>query len=82
MVTRLKQMWATDIPYIPVRADYVYLDAVIDWHGLYELSWKLSKTLEASSRMRAMAEAITVYGVPEIFNNNQGCQFTSAEFTE
>ncbi len=75
-------MWATDITYIPVRGGYVYLCAVIDWHSRYVLAWELSNTLDASFCVAAVARAMAVYGVPEIFNTDQGCQFTSAEFTQ
>ena len=80
-VRRPNQVWATDITYIPVRGGYVYLCAVIDWHSRYVLSWELSNTLDATFCVRAVARAMAVYGVPEVFNTDQGCQFTSAEFT-
>jgi putative transposase len=81
-VTRPNQVWATDITYIPVAGGFVYLCAVIDWHSRYVLAWELSNTLDASFCVRAVRRAITAHGVPEIFNTDQGCQFTSAEFTQ
>jgi putative transposase len=81
-VTRPNQVWATDITYIPVRGGYVYLCAVIDWHSRYVLAWELSNTLDASFCVRAVARAMAAHGAPEIFNTDQGSQFTSAEFTQ
>jgi len=80
-VTRPNQVWATDITYVPVQGGYVYLCAVIDWHSRCVLAWELSNTLDASFCVRAVQRAITRHGPPEIFNTDQGCQFTSAEFT-
>lgn len=80
-VTRPNQVWATDITYIPVAGGYVYLCAVIDWHSRYVLAWELSNTLDAEFCVRAVGRAIAAHGVPDIFNTDQGCQFTSAEFT-
>ena len=81
-VTRPNQVWATDITYIPVRGGYVYLCAVIDWHSRYVLAWELSNTLDATFCVRAVQRAMAAHGVPEIFNTDQGSQFTSAEFTQ
>ena len=81
-VERANQVWATDITYIPVRGGFVYLCAVIDWHTRMVLAWELSNTLDASFCVRAVQRAMEVYGTPEIFNTDQGCQFTSAEFTQ
>jgi len=75
------QVWATDITYIPMRRGFVYLCAVIDWHSRRVLAWRLSNTLTTDFCIEAVEEAITSYGRPEIFNTDQGCQFTSAEFT-
>jgi len=80
-VTRPNQVWATDITYIPVRGGYVYLCAVIDWHSRYVLAWELANTLDASFCVRAVQRAMAAHGVPEIFNTDQGSQFTSAAFT-
>jgi len=81
-VTRPNQVWATDITYILVAGGFVYLCAVIDWHSRYVLAWELSNTLDAAFCVRAVRRAIQLHGVPEIFNTDQGCQFTSAEFTQ
>ncbi|MCC5023404.1 MAG: IS3 family transposase [Candidatus Synoicihabitans palmerolidicus] len=81
-VERSSQVWATDITYIPVCGGFVYLCAVIDWHSRMVLAWELSNTLDASFCVRAVQCAMAIYGKPEIFNPDQGCQFTSAEFTQ
>jgi len=80
-VNRPNQVWATDITYIPVQGGYAYLCAVIDWHSRCVLSWELSNTLDASFCVRALKRALAEHGTPDIFNTDQGCQFTSAEFT-
>ncbi len=80
-VTRPNQVWATDITYVPVQGGYAYLCAVIDWHSRCVLAWELSNTLDASFCVRAVQRALAAHGTPEIFNTDQGCQFTSAEFT-
>lgn len=80
-VTRPNQVWATDITYVPVQGGYVYLCAVIDWFSRCVLAWELSNTLDAGFCARVVQRAIARHGPPEIFNSDQGCQFTSAEFT-
>ena len=80
-VNRPNQVWATDITYIPVQGGYAYLCAVIDWHSRCVLSWERSNTLDASFCVRALVRALAEHGTPDIFNTDQGCQFTSAEFT-
>ena len=81
-IDRPKQVWATDITYIPLEKSFLYLVAIIDWHSRKVLSWKLSNTLETRFCLEALDEAICKYGAPEIFNSDQGSQFTSIEFTE
>lgn len=81
-VNRPNQVWATDVTYIPIEGGYLYLCAVIDWYSRAVLAWELSNTLDARFCVQAVRHAIEQYGVPEIFNTDQGCQFTSAEFTE
>ena len=81
-VTRPNQVWATDITYLSLPGGHVYLCAVLDWHSRYVLSWELSNTLDASFCVRAVQRALAQYGVPEIFNTDQGCQFTATEFTQ
>ena len=80
-IDRSNQVWATDITYIPMRRGFVYLIAVIDWHSRRVLSWRLSNTMTTDFCLDAVREAIARYGTPEIFNTDQGSQFTSAEFT-
>jgi putative transposase len=80
-VTRVNQVWSTDITYIRLRNGFVYLTAVIDWYSRYVLAWRLSTTLETAFCKEALEEALAKYGKPEIFNTDQGSQFTSEEFT-
>ena len=80
-INRINQVWSTDITYIPMRKGFLYLTAVIDWHSRYVLSWRLSNSLDSGFCVDALQEAIDKYGVPEIFNTDQGCQFTSKAFT-
>jgi putative transposase len=80
-VERPNQVWATDITYIPMRRGFVYLVAVMDWYSRRVLSWRLSNTLIADFCLDAVSEAIARHGRPEIFNTDQGSQFTGAEFT-
>jgi putative transposase len=79
-VVRPNQVWATDITYIPVQGGYLYLTAVMDWHTRYILSWRLSNTLDVRFCLEALEESLK-YGTPEIFNSDQGSQYTSKEFT-
>ncbi len=81
-VERSNQVWATDITYIPVNGGVIYLCAVIDWHSRMVLAWELSNTLDASFCVRAVQRAMAIHGRPEIFNTDQGSQFTSAAFTQ
>ena len=75
------QVWAADITYIPMSRGFMYLVAVMDWHSRKVLSWRLSNTMEAEFCVEALQEAIGRYGCPEIFNTDQGAQFTSEAFT-
>jgi len=79
-IDRPNQVWAADITYIPMRRGFVYLVAVIDWFSRRVLAWRLSNTLTADFCLDAVREAIYRYGTPEIFNTDQGSQFTSTEF--
>lgn len=81
-IDRPNQVWAADITYIPMARGFVYLVAVIDWYTRKTLSWRLSNTLTTDFCVEALEEAFAKYGQPEIFNTDQGCQFTSLEFTE
>ena len=79
-VTRPNQVWSSDITYLPLRHGFLYLTAVIDWYSRYVLAWRLSNTLEGSFCLEALDEALAL-GRPEIFNSDQGSQFTAAAFT-
>ena len=80
-VIRPNQVWAMDITYIPMARGFVYLAAVVDWFSRRVLAWRLSITMEATFCVEALEESLARYGTPEIFNTDQGSQFTSAEFT-
>ena len=80
-IERPNHVWATDITYIPMRRGFVYLVAIVDWYSRRVLTWRLSNTLTTDFCIEALEEAITRYGPPDIFNTDQGSQFTSAEFT-
>jgi len=75
------QVWATDITYIPMARGFMYLIAIMDWATRKVLSWRLSNTLDTRFCVEALKEALFKYGAPEIFNTDQGCQFTSEAFT-
>ena len=79
-VNRVNQVWSTDITYVPMSRGFMYLVAVIDWHSRYVLSWRLSNSLESSFCMEALEAALEL-GCPEIFNTDQGVQFTNRLFT-
>lgn len=81
-VSRVNQVWATDITYIPMDHGFAYLVAIIDWYSRRVLAWRLSNTLETTFCIDALEEALRRYGRPEIFNTDQGSQFTSADFTD
>ena len=80
-ITRPNQVWAADITYIPMARGFLYLIAIIDWYSRYVLSWRLSNTLDAGFCVEALEEALK-NGRPEIFNTDQGAQFTGEAFTE
>ena len=79
-ITRPNQVWAMDITYLPMKRGFVYLAVVLDWATRRILSFRLSNTLTADFCVEAVEEAIARHGVPEIFNTDQGSQFTSCEF--
>ena len=81
-ITQPNQVWAMDITYIPMARGFVYLAAVLDWASRRVLSWRLSITMEAAFCVEALEEALATYGKPEIFNTDQGSQFTGAAFTD
>jgi len=80
-IVRPNQVWATDITYLPMRHGFLYLVAILDWYSRYVVAWKLSNSLETAFCRDALKEALRT-GSPEIFNTDQGVQFTSAEFTQ
>src|ERR1700675_3646780 len=80
-ITRSNQVWAADITYLPMTRGFVYLFAVMDWASRRVLAWRLSNTLTTDFCIDAVQEALASYGTPTIFNTDQGCQFTSQEFT-
>jgi putative transposase len=80
-VTRPNQVWAMDITYIPMARGFVYLAVVLDWFSRRVLSWRLSITMEASFCVETLQDALARYGKPEIFNTDQGSQFTGTMFT-
>jgi putative transposase len=79
-ITRPDQVWSSDITYVPLRHGFLYLVAVMDWYSRYVLSWRLSNTLEGSFCVEALDEALS-RARPEIFNTDQGSQFTACSFT-
>jgi len=74
------QVWAADITYVPMSWGFMYLVAIMDWHSRKVLSWRVSNSMDAYFCVEALEEAIDKYGCPEIFNTDQGCQFTSESF--
>jgi putative transposase len=80
-INRANQVWAADITYLPMARGFCYLVAIMDWASRRVLAWRLSNTLDASFCIEALEEAIMRYGTPEIFNSDQGSQFTSDAFT-
>ena len=75
------QVWSSDITYIRLEGGFAYLVAIIDWYSRYVLSWRLSNSLDTAFCIDALEDSFT-YGCPEIFNTDQGCQFTSVDFTQ
>jgi putative transposase len=81
VIDRPNQVWCADITYIPVQRGFLYLVAVMDWATRHVLAWRLSNTMDASFCVEALNEALSKYGEPDIFNTDQGSQFTSFDFT-
>jgi putative transposase len=79
-IKRVNQVWSTDITYLRLRQGFLYLVAVLDWFSRYVLSWRVSDSLDTSFCLEALDEALS-RGRPEVFNSDQGSQFTSREFT-
>ncbi|MFC7557356.1 IS3 family transposase [Pseudoroseomonas wenyumeiae] len=80
-IDRPNQVWCTDLTYIPMRRGFLYLAAVMDWATRKVLSWRVSNTMDVEFCLEALEEALARYGRPEIFNSDQGSQFTSPRFT-
>jgi len=80
-VERVHHVWSMDITYVPMRRGFVYLTAIMDWFSRYVLAWRLSLTLDTAFCLEAL-EAALARSRPRIFNSDQGCQFTSAAFTD
>lgn len=76
------QVWCADITYVPMKRGFLYLVAIMDWHSRAVLSWRLSNTMDATFCVAALEEAMNQYGVPGIFNTDQGSQFTGLDFTQ
>ncbi len=82
VIERPHQVWSTDITYLRIERGWAYLVALIDWHSRYVLAWRLSNTMDTAFCVDALTEALEQHGTPEIFNTDQGSQFTSAAFIE
>jgi putative transposase len=80
-INKPNQVWCTDITYIPLKKGFLYLVAIKDWYSRKVLSWRLSNTMDASFCISALEEALERHGIPEVFNTDQGSQFTSLDFT-
>src|SRR4051794_41466998 len=79
-IDRVNQVWCSDITYIPMPRGFLYLVVIMDWHSRAVLAWRLSNTLHADFCVEALEEALRGFGRPEIFNTDQGSQFTSDDF--
>lgn len=82
VIDRPNQVWCTDLTYIPLARGFLYLVAIMDWSSRKVLAWRLSNTMEAAFCVDALEEAMERYGKPDIFNSDQGSQFTSFDFTQ
>ncbi len=81
-VTRANQVWCADVTYIPLAHGFVYLVAIMDWHTRHVLAWRLSTTQDTDFCLEALHDAVERYGTPEMFNTDQGSQFTSKDWTD
>jgi putative transposase len=81
-IVAANQVWCTDITYLPVSRGHFYLVAIMDWYSRKVLAWRISNTMEVDFCLAALEEALLIYGKPEIFNSDQGSQFTANEFTQ
>ena len=82
IVDRPNRVWSADITYIPIKGGFMYLAAIIDWHSRAILSWRLSNTMDTNLVTGVLKEALEHYGIPEIFNSDQGSQYVSKEHTQ
>ena len=80
-IERSNQVWASDICYIPMAKGFMYLTVIMDWYSRRVLAWRIANTLETEVCVEALEEALGYYGTPEIFNTDQGAQYTSEAFT-
>ncbi|MDV3002708.1 MAG: IS3 family transposase ISAli5 (plasmid) [Chroococcopsis gigantea SAG 12.99] len=80
-IEKANQVWCTDITYLPIGSRHFYLVAIMDWFSRKVLSWRISNTMDVYFCKSALEEALSIYGKPDIFNSDQGSQFTSKEFT-
>jgi putative transposase len=80
-ITRPNQVWCSDITYIPMELGFLYLVAIMDWFSRYVITWEVSNSLDAEFCVVALEHALSTFGPPEIFNTDQGSQFTSQDFT-
>lgn len=81
-INRANQVWCIDITYLPIGKGYYYLVAIMDWYSRRVLSWRISNTMDVKFCCNALEQALEKYGKPEIFNSDQGSQFTSKDFTQ
>jgi putative transposase len=81
-IERVNQVWSTDITYVPMESGFLYLCAIVDWYSRFILSWEISNTLTTGFCLKALNTALKYNEKPEIFNTDQGCQFTSNDFTK
>jgi putative transposase len=81
VIERVNQVWSTDITYIPLAHGFAYLVAIVDWCSRKVLGWRISNTLDAGFCVDCLRQALADFGMPEVFNSDQGCQFTSEAFT-
>jgi putative transposase len=81
VIERVNQVWSTDITYIPLAHGFAYLVAIVDWYSRKVLAWRISNTLDAGFCVDCLRQALADFGMPEVFNSDQGCQFTSEAFT-
>lgn len=80
-IARVNQVWSADITYVPMRRGFMYLVAILDWYSRYVLSWRVSNTMDTAFCLEALEEALARWPAPEVFNTDQGSQFTSEAFT-